>query len=86
MSQRAVEIFIGKLLTDDGFRARFQKDRACVVADMEALGIPLTGIEREALFAVDLNCCERLAQKLDPRIRKMNLGGNGLPAPSGAGS
>ena len=70
MSQRTVQVMIGKLVTDDAFRRRFEEDRVSVVMAMEAIGPALNGVEREALLALDFGACERFAQTLDPRIRK----------------
>ena len=72
MSQRTVQIFIGKLVTDDAFRRRFEEDRTGVLMAIEAASPGLTAIEREALLRLDLQSCDRLAQTLDPRIRKWN--------------
>jgi len=80
VSQRTVQILIGKLVTDDAFRRRFEGDRAGVVMAMEAIGPELTGIEREALLALDVGACEHFALTLDPRIRKW-----GLECPTGRG-
>lgn len=73
MSQRIVEISVGKLVTDDSFRRWFYKNRETACTTMEALGLTLTPIEREALLALDLQSCERFSRLLDPRIRKIDL-------------
>ena len=70
MSQKAVEVLIGKLVTDDAFRRGFQLDREATFQMMEWYGLALTPIEREALSALDVRSCDRFAQKLDSRIRK----------------
>ena len=70
MSQKAVEILIGKLLTDDEFRRRFHWNREATFQMMDLLGLPLTHIERDALSELDLQHCDRFARHLDSRIRK----------------
>ena len=76
MSQRTVQILIGKLVTDEAFRNRFKEDRAGVVTAMEAIGSALTVIEREALLALDIDACEAFAMTLGQRTRewKSDLG------------
>lgn len=70
MSQRTVQIIIGKLVTDDAFRRRFEAGRAGVLTAIDTASPDLTAIEREALVALDLQSCARFAETLDPRIRK----------------
>ena len=72
MPQKSVQIFIGRLVTDDAFRHRFGGDRAGVLTAWEAIGHPLNGAEREALLALALGACEQFARALDPRIRTWN--------------
>lgn len=78
MSQKVVEIFIGKLVTDESFRRWFCRNRETAFATMEALGLTLTRIERDALLALDIQSCERFSTLLDPRIRKMDLNPPGV--------
>jgi hypothetical protein len=70
MSQKAVEILIGKLLTDDAFRRGFRWNREATFQMMDILGLHLTPIERDALSVLDLHICDQVAQHLDSRIRK----------------
>ena len=70
MSQKTVQILVGKLVTDDAFRRRFEEDRAEVLTAMSAIRPELTSEEREALLMLDLSTCERFAKTLDPRIRR----------------
>ncbi len=71
MSQRAVEVLLGKLVTDESFRRKFKKNRATAILDLNHLGLDLTPVERTALLALDLPSCDRFARRLDSRIRKM---------------
>lgn len=73
MSQKSVETVIGRLATDEAFRARFQADRAAALDALVAEGLDLTEVERRALLDLDCRACERFAEGLDPRIQKVSL-------------
>ena len=73
MSQVSVERIIGKLATDEEFRARFAADRAGAVAAFVESGHALTQAEIAALLATDLRCCEVFAEGIDPRLQKASL-------------
>jgi len=68
MSQQAVERAIGKLITDDSFRATFTLDPAR--ASQEA-GLSLSDAERAALTRIPANALERFASSLDDSIRRL---------------
>jgi hypothetical protein len=68
MSQQAVERTIGKLVTDEAFRARFGADPAR--ASLEA-GLPLSVTEREALARIPARALERFANSVDDCIRRL---------------
>jgi hypothetical protein len=65
MSQRAVERAVGKLVTDEGFRAAFYRNAA--VASREA-GLELTVAELHALLHIPREALIALAARLDDRI------------------
>jgi hypothetical protein len=73
MSQRSVEQVIGRLATDEDFRRRFEEDRASVLRDAIATGLPLTPVELKALVDLDFSACRRFAHCLDPRLQKISL-------------
>ena len=77
MSQNAVERTLGKLATDEEFRARFFENPA---AATWAAGIPLSPVELEALSGLSRAAIARFSQSLDGRIRRLCLAGT----PSGA--
>jgi hypothetical protein len=66
MTQRSVEIVLGKLLTDDGFRRTFF---AGPVAAIESEALDLSPVELEALANLSERALSALATLLDPRIR-----------------
>jgi hypothetical protein len=78
MGQHAVERTLGKLATDDEFRARFFVKPAA--ATREA-GLPLSAIELEALPGLSRAVIARFSQGLDGRIRRLCVGGTPPPAP-----
>jgi hypothetical protein len=73
MSQRTVEAFIGKLVTDEAFRRRFKQSPGETVDEVVAEGVPLTEVERRALLAMDACACEEFAERVDPRLLKICL-------------
>jgi putative modified peptide len=71
MSQRNVELVVGKLATDEDFRHRFAADPAAALAQAIAGGLELTAVERRALVDLEMTACERFAACLDPRLQKI---------------
>ena len=68
MSQQSVERAIGKLVTDESFRARFIADPAR--ASLEA-GLSLSGTELSALARIPGDALRRFAGALDDSIRRL---------------
>src|SRR5258705_10078927 len=77
VSQNAVERTLGKLATDDEFRARFFENPAA--ATWEA-GLPLSPVELEALSRLSQAAVARFSQSLDGGIRRLWV----APTPSRA--
>jgi hypothetical protein len=73
MSQRSVELVIGRLATDEEFRHRFEASRETALDEVIAAGLPLTPVERQALAELDLTACKRFATRLDPRLLKIDM-------------
>ncbi|HEX4965951.1 MAG TPA: Os1348 family NHLP clan protein [Thermoanaerobaculia bacterium] len=73
MSQKSVEVLLGKLVTDEEMRGRFRADPAGVLAAFRQAGWDLSAVEAEALGAVEPAALERLARSLDPRLQKASL-------------
>lgn len=73
MSRRTMQILIGKLIENDAFLRRFERNRAEVPAAMWATRSELTTGERESLLTLDLPTRERFTKTLDPCIRKWRL-------------
>jgi hypothetical protein len=68
MSQQAVERAIGKLVTDESFRARFGVDPAR--ASVEA-GLLLSAPEQAALARIPGDALAQFAGRLDDSIRRL---------------
>lgn len=73
MSQKSVEILLGKLVTDEELRHRFREDPSKVLEMQRQAGLELTAVEREALRSVDPWELDRLARSLDSRLQKASL-------------
>ena len=74
MTQRSIEIIIGRLMTDEEFRERFQQaPLEALQVFMERWGADLSHAEIAALLAMDTDFWERVAEEVDPRLQKANL-------------
>lgn len=73
MSQRTIEIVIGRLATDEEVRERFLDDPQGAIASMRQEGLELTAIEADALSALPRKPLEALADAIDPRLQKASL-------------
>jgi hypothetical protein len=71
MSQRSVELVIGRLATDEEFRCRFEAGREATLEALVAGGLPLTAVEFRALLDLDVAACKRFATRVDPRLQKV---------------
>jgi Ribosomally synthesized peptide prototyped by Frankia Franean1_4349. len=74
MSHRSVELVIGRLATDEGFRRRFVADATGALSELRQQGHELTVVEVEALLALDLTAIDRLADAIDQRLQKVDFG------------
>jgi hypothetical protein len=73
MSQKTVEILLGKLVTDEEVRHRFQEAPLEILDCMRRAGHDLSAVETEALRSLDMEALERFARALDPRLQKACL-------------
>lgn len=74
VSQRGVEMAVGRLATDEAFRSTFRRSPAAALDRIiDAGGIELTASERAALLASDPDLWERVANAIDPRLQKLDL-------------
>lgn len=70
MSQKNVEILLGKILTDECFRQSFFPVQTASFELAAAHGLELTSVERSALATLRRRGFEYLARNLDPRISR----------------
>ena len=75
MSQRNVQQVIGRLVTDEAFRHRFEESPGVALAEMIVNGLELTTIELLALASLDRRVVARFAEAIDPRIQKIAVEG-----------
>lgn len=78
MAQRSVELLIGRLVTDEGFRARFLRNPEATLIQFVEWGYELTSLEIAAVGATDPGLWTRTAQQVDPRLQKASLLGEEL--------
>ena len=71
MAHRSVEILIGRLVTDEAFRAAFVNDQAGTLRAFVRSGHDLTAVECAALTSVHCDVWTSIAERLDPRLLKI---------------
>ena len=73
MTQRNVEIVIGRLLTDEEFRSAFLDDAEGTLMGLLERGTDLNRSEIAALLSIDPKLWRRGANQIDPRLQKAQL-------------
>jgi hypothetical protein len=73
VSQRTIEIIIGRLVTDEAFRAEFLHDAERTLQALRDRGLDVSPVEIAALVNTDPLLWARTADRLDPRLQKANL-------------
>jgi len=71
MSQRAVQLVIGKLLTDADCRQHFEAHGSSYLAGLSEEGIDLNEIEMAALVDTAPRVWSMMAKQIDRRLRKV---------------
>jgi hypothetical protein len=71
VAQRTIELVVGRLITDEAFRARFHAAPDATLAALSAQGHELTRGEMAALLSTDPAVWTRAAEALDPRLQKI---------------
>lgn len=79
MSQKGVEIMIGRLITDETLRSRFIADPAATVRSLRWAGLDLNPLEIEALLEMPDEVWPALAARIHPRLQKISLNEKGGP-------
>jgi hypothetical protein len=73
LAQRIVEMLIGRLMTDEQFRATFLARPEATLLDLGARGFELSRTEIAALVETDPGMWGDAAERLDPRLQKASL-------------
>jgi hypothetical protein len=73
LSQRIIEMLIGRLITDEQFREEFLRDPETALATFTASGLELNRTEIAALVNTDPTLWARTAEAVDPRLQKASL-------------
>ena len=79
MSQRNVQLVIGRLLTDEDLRQRFLHAPGDTLEELSQRGWDLTRGEIEALLETDAHLWSRVARKLPSRLQRCSLASDAAP-------
>jgi len=74
VAHRSIEILIGRLLTDEAFREAFLKNASGTLQIFCEAGHELTLLEISAVLATPQDLWSDVAEEIDPRLQKANLG------------
>jgi hypothetical protein len=70
MTQKNVEMVIGRLVTDADFRRRFARDPEGALASLKESGVELNRVETEELLAIDPRKFEVLDPVVSSRLQR----------------
>ena len=73
MTQKNVELVLGRLITDGEFRRSFQRNPKTAFEELAASGIELNPVERRALAALDARVLEAIVSALSPRLQRVSF-------------
>jgi len=73
MSQKTVQLVIGRLLTDEELRARFVERPLDTLTELKEQGFELTRDEIEALVQSDPEVWPSMATRIHPRLQRCSL-------------
>jgi hypothetical protein len=73
VAQRSIEVFIGRLITDEVFRGAFIADPLAAIRLFVDAGQELTQVEIAALLATPADFWDQVADTVDPRLQKASL-------------
>jgi hypothetical protein len=73
MSQKTVQLVIGRLLTDEDLRVSFVERPVDTLTELREQGFELTGDEIDALAQTDARTWSLLASRIHPRLQRCSL-------------
>jgi hypothetical protein len=73
MSQKTVQLVMGRLLTDEDLRLRFVERPRETLVELRDQGYELTGDEIEALVRSDPGVWPSMARRIHPRLQRCSL-------------
>jgi hypothetical protein len=73
MSQKTVQLIIGRLLTDEDLRAEFVERPRETLAEVREQGFELTDDEIDALARSDAQMWPSMARRIHPRLQRCSL-------------
>ena len=73
MTERFIELVIGRLVTDEDFRRAFRDDPRAAIDGLPQRGAPLTESEVDALLSTEVAFWDRAAEQVDPRLQRASL-------------
>jgi hypothetical protein len=73
MSQKTVQLVIGRLVTDEEYRLRFLSDPLGVLNRLHDQGVELTRGEIEALVRTDRTLWTEAAERIDSHLQRCSL-------------
>jgi hypothetical protein len=71
LSQRSIELLIGRLVTDEAFRNSFVQDSVSALGVFMQSGHELTAVEIEALTTSGGAFWDEIAERIDPRLQRI---------------
>jgi hypothetical protein len=73
VAQRSIEILVGRLITNESFRAAFLGDAITTLIGFMDAGYELTSVEIAALRATPVELWEKAAERIDLRLQQASL-------------
>ena len=73
MSQKTVQLFIGRMLTDEELRQQFLRDPLEMLTTLRDQGFELTSAEIESLVGTDREMWAYAAARIHPRLQRCSL-------------